>query len=129
MPPNDKPVLTTQQEAAAEHLEQRARGVRVLDVQTGLCFSCKFSHIYRVKHKASDYNVFCTYGYEGRPQPMPSDIDFCNKYERQGTQSFYDMTQSAIIVEGKPKHAAGFKINEPGQHGTANSVPETTETK
>jgi hypothetical protein len=83
-----------------EQLEQRGTHL----AGTGLCFHCRRAWITR-SARQTDPVILCTY-----PDPqvrVPPDILECNKYDKVGGLSLYEMGELAELV-GEKRPRAGF---------------------
>lgn len=106
-----KPLLTDFQETTGKNLKSNDRGIRIFDMPQTKCVSCTHGLCYLTRKK-QEYTIICTYTYD-RPQPMPPDVAWCNKYEKSGEISLHDMKQMAVPIDNThPKRKAGFLTND-----------------
>jgi hypothetical protein len=68
----------------------------------GLCFRCTNSLITKRRTK-NEPTIFC---HEAR-QPMPPDIEQCNKFQPRGQLNIWDLAQLCRIIEVQPASERG----------------------
>lgn len=119
-------VLSEKQEMSGDALELKHKTIHVFNLPDGLCFSCVFGLVTHSKYrKSNDFNLLCNYTYS-TVMNMPPDIDFCNKYNKIGSQTLEDMKKVATPIEKHEVRQAGFETKDANQKAENKVEDETS---